>query len=100
MATYKFSEPARHDVENIILYTIETWGKSQAENYFNGLEKQAQLLAEMPRLGKPLYEPYSHLRAFSYEQHILFFQEAPHGITIIRILHKNMSRDIHLHPDE
>lgn len=96
MATYKFSKPAEQDLENLITYTIETWGATQTEIYFNGLEKQAQLLAEMPGLGKTLYKPYEKLRAFPYEHHVLFYQDAPDGIIVVRILHKNMSRDLHL----
>lgn len=95
-ATYTLSEPAEQDIENLIYYTIEIWGKAQALRYVDGFEKQAQLLAEMPSLGTFLYKPYERLRAFPYGHHVLFYQEKSGGIAVVRVLHKNMSRDLHL----
>ena len=93
MATYKFAEPAIDDVESLIRYTIGKWGKRQAEAYFSGLERQAQMLAEMPALGKPVFDG---LRVFPYKSHALYFLKEHHGITIARILHESMLPALHL----
>jgi len=95
MATYKLARAATEDIENLVAYTIKTWGVTQANKYYSGLTKQAQLLAEMPTLGT-VYAPYEQLRAFPYERHVLYFSEESHGITIARILHQDMNQALHL----
>ena len=96
MPSYNFTETAERDVEKIIDYTLETWGADQTGKYIDGLERQAQLLADTPKLAKPVDEFADGLRAFPYQSHVIYFIEAPHGITIARVLHENMNPALHL----
>jgi toxin ParE1/3/4 len=93
MTNYRYAIPAIGDVDNLIRYTIEKWSKSQAEAYFDGLESQVRLLAEMPTLGKLRK---NKLRAFPYKSHIIYYLEDREGITVVRILHSSMDPDFHL----
>lgn len=93
MPSYKFTEIAYADLDTIVDYTLEQWGVDQAIKYIDGLEKQAQLLADMPTLALLIDEPYDKIRVFPYEKHNLFFIEEAHGITIIRVTHENMDFD-------
>ena len=97
MARFEYAQSAIEDVDTILAYTINKWGVAQAESYFDGLEKQAQLLADMPTLGK-FYEPYKdkYFRVFPYEKHLIYYIEAPFGIILMHITHKTMDQERHI----
>lgn len=42
---------------------------------------------------------FAGLLSFPYLSHILYYVEQPHGITIIRVLHKRMDPERHLPPE-
>ena len=86
MAKFEYTEIARKELINIIGYTVDTWGQSQALKYVDGLEVLAQRLAETPELGK-------HRADIFLKRKILIFPYAviPNGISIIRILHESMN---------
>lgn len=93
MPISKFTEPAYAQLDDMFSYTLETWGINQAYEYYDGLVKQANKLAENPQLGK-FYEPYKTLgvRVFAYEKHLLYYTEQPHGITVICVTHQSMDQ--------
>lgn len=95
MPTYKLAESAKQDVRDLVEYTVEAWSRAQAEKYYDGLIKQAQLLAEIPTLGKS-YERIKDLHVFPYEKHLIYYIEQPHGITILHIVHGNKNQARHL----
>ncbi|MEE8060033.1 MAG: type II toxin-antitoxin system RelE/ParE family toxin [Pseudomonadales bacterium] len=97
MARFEYAQSAIDDVNNILSYTKNKWGAGQAEIYFDGMEKQAQLLAEMPTLGK-FYEPYKDkgFRVFPYEKHQIYYIEASFGIILMHITHENMDQARHI----
>ena len=95
MPTYKFVESAQTDLSEIITYTLEKWGIDQASIYIDGLEVLAQSLADTPKIGKACNNLSEGLRAFPFQSHILYYLEEPHGITIVRVLHKNMAPKLH-----
>ena len=47
MPRYEFADQAEFDLETIMDYTLDRWGKTQAEDYLEGLEKLAQHLADV-----------------------------------------------------
>jgi plasmid stabilization system protein ParE len=63
----------------------------------NTLEKQAQLLADMPTIGKH-YKPYKDkgYRAFPYEKHLIYYVESSFGITLMHIVHESMNQEQYL----
>lgn len=95
MADYKFTEKAERDLEGIIDYTHQQWSELQAHN-LNGLETRGQLLAENPDLGAKREGIFAGLHSFPYGSHILYYLKQPHGITIMRVLHKQMDPMKHL----
>jgi len=96
MPTYKFTAKTQQDLTRIIHYTMEMWGQVQATTYIDGLESRAESLAQTPKIAKPCPNIYAGLRCFPYESHVLYFMEAPHGITIVRVLHEGMNPALHL----
>ncbi len=102
MPTYKFSLSAEDDIDGIIDYTVEKWGANQALKYLDGLEKQAQFLAETPTIGKNRDSLAQGLKSFPYESHVLYFIEVePNSIIIARVLHETMDPVLHFdHKDK
>lgn len=91
MAQHRFSAHAQRDLINIINYTIENWGKTQANIYIDGLEELAENLAKSPTLGTRRNDLKDDLFCFPYQSHILFYTSTKSGITIIRVLHQHQS---------
>jgi len=95
MSNYAFTPEALEDLDNIVLYTLTKWGKSQAKNYVDNLNLLASRLAETPQLGRPRNELYDVLYSFPYASHIIYYILSIKGITIVRVLHKNMDKTKH-----
>ena len=96
MPRYEFTDQAEHDLDTIIDYTVERWGKVQAQKYLDGLEELAQNLAENPDLGVNRDRLFEGLISFPYVSHILYYVKQPHGIAIIRVLHRRMDTKRHI----
>lgn len=52
-------------------------------------------IAEASSFGKACEDLQDGLRASRYESHVLYYLEAPHGITIIRVLNKSTNTALH-----
>ncbi len=89
---YKLSREAARDLENIWLYTLETWSGEQADRYYNLLLDEIEYVAEKPRVGKD----YGHIRdgylRTRVKSHFIFYKinSTQNIIEIIRILHQRM----------
>ena len=95
MPTFKFADNARIDLSGIVDYTVEHWDAAQAVDFIDGLETVARAIAEAPLMGKACEDLHEGLRGFPCEIHVLYYLEAPHGITIVRVLHKSMNTALH-----
>ncbi len=96
MPHYEFTDQAEIDLDTITDYTVEHWGKAQAEKYLDGLEELVQNLVESPNLGVNRNRLLEGLISFPYVSHILYYVKQPHGITIIRVLHKRIDPKRHI----
>ena len=83
-------EQALIDLEQIWLYTFETWSLEQADRYYDLIFKEINFLATRPLYGKN----QEHLRKGYYsiqmKSHIIFYKFTELEIQVIRILHENM----------
>lgn len=88
----KISNEARFDLENIWLYTFETWSVEQGDRYYNLILDEIEYLTKNPTSGKN----YSHIRKNYYrtkvKSHFIFYRInlRKSEIEIIRILHQQM----------
>ncbi len=96
MPEYRFTPEAEDDLQGILDYTIDRWGKEQAHKYIDGLEELAARLADNPGLGVNRDPLINGLISFRYISHTLYYLPQDHGITIIRVLHKSMDAKRHL----
>lgn len=87
MNKYTLFAEADQDIENIIDYSIKTFGAEQTELYLSGLEDKMILLSNKPSLGISRPEIREALMSSPYESHIIFYQAVTTGIRIIRVLH-------------
>ena len=90
MPTYTFTDKAESDLEGIIDFTIEHWGKPQATKYIDGLEELAQAIADNPGIGIARDELSAGLSSIPYQSHILYYMQSSSSVTIVRVLHASM----------
>jgi toxin ParE1/3/4 len=89
---YKLSRQASRDLEEIWMYTVETWSEEQADRYYNLLLDEIEYLAKHPQAGKDqghIREGYLRSRMKS---HYIFYRinSDEKLVEIIRILHQRM----------
>jgi toxin ParE1/3/4 len=85
-----FHEEAIKDLEEIWLYTFQTWSLEQADRYHDLLYKEVAFLSGRPEYGKNLNHLRSGYRSTQVKSHIIFYKYSSTEIEIIRILHENM----------
>lgn len=93
MATVRFSRSAKADLLGIGAYTLETWGKAQAERYLVGLAECTEMLAGNPLLGRLCDWIRPGLYRFEKGRHVVFYRKEEGGILVSRILHRSMLPD-------
>ena len=81
---YKLTLRAEHDLKEIYRYTLETFGKAQAEKYLRELDSVFVLLSEYPNMGR-LYDGVTH--QFVHGKHIILYRAQAHQIVIGRLFH-------------
>ncbi len=87
---YKFKPKAIDDIENIDNYTLETFGKAQADKYYNLLFSAFKKLDIQPSIGTDYSSICENLEGYRMESHVIFYTRKAEDIEIIRILHKSM----------
>ncbi|MCM2443174.1 type II toxin-antitoxin system RelE/ParE family toxin [Agrobacterium vitis] len=89
--SYRVTEIARLDVEDIGRYTNKTWGKRQRNDYLRALFNRFEFLAEFPYSGQKHDNIREGLLGFSEGAHMIFYRINADGIDILRVLHQRMS---------
>lgn len=90
MSSYRLTDKAQGDLDEIGLYTLEEWGLEQALQYVDGLERACALLAENPNLGPLADQIEPGLRCHVHGSHVIFYEPSDPGILVLRILHASM----------
>ncbi|MDD4190230.1 MAG: type II toxin-antitoxin system RelE/ParE family toxin [Mangrovibacterium sp.] len=85
--TYRLSQKADRDLEEIFDYTVREFGVDQAIAYVNGFEDVFAGLAANPELGRKRNEIRNGLRSFVKGSHTVFYRIVKNHIRIVRILH-------------
>jgi len=82
---YELSERAAADIRSIIRYTIENFGRAQADEYTDGLYSSFELLTDNPKLGKDV--PQTTVRRYIYRMHYVYYEIRQDLIRIAHIRH-------------
>ncbi len=85
-----FHESAIEDLDEIWLYTLQTWSLEQADRYYGLIYKEINFLANTPGSGKDLNHIRKGYRASKVKSHFIFYKYSLSEIEIIRILHEHM----------
>ena len=101
MNKYVISRSADHKIDDIYLYTVETWGTEQADRYVRGLFDLFQQIADKQVLWRTIPAEF-RVQGFytKYQKHFVFWKELPNGdVGIASILHERMDIGRHLSRD-
>jgi len=78
---------AREDLKNILQRSIEQWGLTRAEQYYDDLSDGINSLKENPELGFSRDDIKAGYRQLPIEKHHIFYRISSIKIRVIRILH-------------
>ncbi len=81
---YELSERARADIFDIAAYSLEHFGRRQAEEYLSGLYYSFDLLMDNPRLGRVFDQ---RVRCYVYRSHYVFYAIRTDVIRIATLRH-------------
>ena len=93
---YQLTDKAARDVEEILAYSANNFGLTQAEHYFEALKECIELLADNPNIGHSAEEILPEYLRFPYESHVVFYKKLSSSILVVRILHERMDSKLHL----
>lgn len=89
--TYHISEKAIEDLEDIWLYTFQTWSLEQADRYYNLLINEFEYISSNFDYGRSADHIKLGYRTCKVKSHLIFYRKSADGvIEIIRILHESM----------
>jgi len=87
-----YSEDARAELSDILLFTEEQWGKAQRTTYKQLIISTIGKVAQSPSLGRPRDDLSMGLRSFPIGSHVLYYWEHQGTLRVAHILHSR--RDV------
>jgi toxin ParE1/3/4 len=89
---FEISEKAFEDIENIWLYTVQTWSAEQADRYYNLIFDEIGYIAKNPLSGRDFSGIRENYRCSKVKSHLIFYRyrKSEEIVEIIRILHQSM----------
>ena len=93
MPTVTKREAARRDLVEHFVYLAENAGLDVAERFLANAEASFNDLAQQPRMGAPLTLKNPALanvrkwRVKGFDNHLIFYEPRPDGVSIVRVLH-------------
>lgn len=78
------------DLEEIWLYTFETWSLEQADRYYDLIIKEIDFLSKKPKTGKNLNELRTGYYSSKVKSHFIFYKFSSTELEVVRILHESM----------
>ncbi len=81
---------------DIAAFTVDRWGKAQAERYVTGLYSGFQAIVDRPERRRPFLGIPPYFRAL-VGKHAVFYRVTTDGeVLIIRVLHATVLPELHL----
>ncbi|NOR43609.1 MAG: type II toxin-antitoxin system RelE/ParE family toxin [Gammaproteobacteria bacterium] len=93
---YQLTVEAAKDVEEILAYSVNSFGAAQTEHYFVALKECIGLLADNPGIGHNAEDLLPDYFRFPYESHVIFYKRLSTSILVVRILHERMDPKLHI----
>ncbi len=95
MKKVDFTHRANTDLREIWQFTARRWNIDQADSYIGQILETCNSLAMGQLDGRDARNVQSGLRKQATGSHVVYFQESPDYILVIRILHKRMEAASH-----
>lgn len=95
---FVLTSAAKQDIENLIYYTVETWGYNQATKYEQLLLDAIERITsnpDSPRFKKTDYVRPG-LRRHHVGRHYIYFNVDEDTVNILRILRDSQNQEAHL----
>ena len=86
LSHYRLSPAAQADLEEIWLYSAETWSVDQAERYMDLLEEAFERLRAMPGIARERLEFTPPVRIHPAASHLIIYRIEADHLAILRIL--------------
>ncbi|MBN0986447.1 type II toxin-antitoxin system RelE/ParE family toxin [Amphritea pacifica] len=93
---YSFTDKAEKDLEGILSFTLEHWGKRKVVEYLDGIESAALNLCNHPDMGIDRSDLIVGVRSIPYESHVIYYTQRNAHLIIIRIIHCSMDPNLHI----
>ncbi len=92
MTTYRVQRAAGHRLDQIYLYTRETWGEAQAERYIRGIFERFEAIAARRFPWRPVPAEFGvDGYVCRYEKHFIYWKLLGDGaVGIVTVLHERM----------
>ena len=93
MPTVTQREAARRDLAEHFVYLAESAGLDLAERFLSNAEASFADLARQPMMGSSLTPKHPDLagirkwRVKDFDNHLVFYEPRPDGVSIVRVLH-------------
>ncbi len=97
--SFRLTRDAERDVTDIYLFTLERFGRAQADSYTAEIFARFETLAAQPILGRDFGAVHPGARRANQGSHAIYYRPTADGILILRILHQRMDPARHLGPD-
>jgi toxin ParE1/3/4 len=81
---------AESDFEDILLYTLLTWGEGQMDVYSELLDHALATIQANPNIGHPHPLVSAPYKCFQAGQHLIFYRLQDITVYVVRILHSRM----------
>jgi len=89
--SYRISEKAVEDLENIWNYTFHKWSIEQADRYYNLIIDEIEFIARNFLTGKSMDHIKNGYRASIVKSHLIFYRKSQDNqVEVIRILHQKI----------
>lgn len=90
------SRAALRDLREIFAWTLEQFGRAQAERYLLMLRSRIAAADAQPTLGPRFEDAAPDIRRIVSGSHFIYYREVTSGIRVLRILHQRMLQDLRL----
>jgi toxin ParE1/3/4 len=88
----EISRKAAQDIEDIWLYTVETWSREQADRYYKLIFDEIDHIVANPLSGRSVNHIRRSYRCLKVTSHLIFYKyiKSEKKVEIIRVLHQSM----------
>lgn len=89
MPRFNLTKNAERDLINILIYGIENFGASKANEYHVKMINCFELIASNQEIGRRADFIDSNIRRHEFISHIIFYEIVENSILILAIIHKS-----------